>query len=60
MLAKAKLMTMNDIKQHIANHESRSVEYKQSIAELDKLGKAICGFLNGQGGTGLIGIAFNI
>jgi hypothetical protein len=31
-------MTLNDIKKLIENHESRSVEYKQSIAEIDKLG----------------------
>ncbi len=52
-----KLMTLDDIKQLIKNDESRSVEYKQSISELEKLGRAICGFLNGEGGVGLIGIS---
>ncbi len=49
-------MTLDDIKAMIANSESRSIEYKQSMAELEKLGKAICGFLNTQGGVGFIGI----
>lgn len=49
-------MTLDDIQAMIANSESRSIEYKQSMAELEKLGKAICGFLNNQGGVGFIGI----
>lgn len=49
-------MTLDEIKRLIQNNESRSIEYKQSIAELDKLGKAICGFLNVHGGIGFIGI----
>lgn len=49
-------MTLDDIYQIIAHEESRVVEYKQSIAELGKLGKAICGFLNTQGGIGILGI----
>jgi len=49
-------MTLDDIKAMIANSESRFIEYKQSMAELEKLGKVICGFLNVQGGYGFIGI----
>ncbi len=49
-------MTLDEIKALTTNIESRSVEYKQSMAELEKLGKAICGFLNSDGGLGLIGI----
>jgi len=37
-------MTLDDIKAMIAYSESRFIEYKQSMAELEKLGKAICGF----------------
>lgn len=49
-------MTVDDIQEIIANSESRSIEYKQSMAEIEKLGKAICGFLNSQGGIGFIGV----
>jgi len=49
-------MTLDDIKAMIANSESRFIEYKQSMAELEKLGRTICGFLNTQGGFGFIGI----
>lgn len=49
-------MTLDDITALVANSESRSIEYKQSIAELEKFGKAICGFLNTHGGVGFIGI----
>jgi len=50
------LMTLDDIKTMISNCETRSIEYKQSIAELEKLGKTICGFLNVKGGVGFLGI----
>lgn len=49
-------MDFNDIKALIANGESKTIEYKKSIAELEKLGKAISGMLNTKGGHGLIGI----
>lgn len=49
-------MKLKDIEKCIQHQESRSIEYKQSVAELDKLGKAICGFLNAKGGIGFIGI----
>jgi ATP-dependent DNA helicase RecG len=49
-------MILTDIEKMIENSETRFIEYKQSIAELDKLGKAICGFLNVQGGVGLLGV----
>lgn len=52
-------MTLDKIKTLIKHQESSSIEYKQSMAELDKLGKAICGFLNGQGGVGFLGITDN-
>ena len=49
-------MILEDIQSLIQNSESRSIEYKQSMAELEKLGKTICGFLNTGGGIGFIGI----
>ena len=41
----------------IANGETDTVEYKISLAELDKMGKSICGQLNDNGGYGFIGIS---
>lgn len=49
-------MDIKQIQMLIANGESKTIEYKQSVAELDKLGKTICGMLNTQGGHGFIGI----
>jgi len=49
-------MDINFIQELTANGESNTVEYKKSIAELDKLGQALCGLLNNRGGYGLIGI----
>lgn len=40
----------------IQNGETETVEFKRSVAELDKLGKALCGQLNANGGFGFIGI----
>lgn len=40
----------------IRNGETEIVEFKKSIAELDKLGQALCGQLNAKGGFGFIGI----
>ncbi len=41
----------------IADGETDFVEYKKSLAEIDKLGKSICGQLNANGGYGFIGIS---
>ena len=49
-------MDLQQIKSLIADGESRTIEYKKSIAELEKLGKAICGMLNVRGGYAFIGI----
>lgn len=49
-------MNLNEIHKLIANGETEAIEYKKSLAELDKLGKALCGQLNTQGGYGFIGI----
>lgn len=49
-------MDIEEVKKLIFKGESKRIEYKKSIAELDKLGKAVSGFLNTEGGVGLIGI----
>ena len=40
----------------ITHGESKTIEYKQSMAELEKLGKAICGMLNTTGGYGSLAL----
>jgi len=49
-------MNINDVKKIISNGESITVEYKKSIAEIEKLGRAMSGLLNVKGGFGLLGI----
>jgi predicted HTH transcriptional regulator len=49
-------MDLEKIRLLISNSETDDVEYKSSVAELDKLGSAICGQLNAKGGYGFIGI----
>ncbi len=49
-------MDFKDVESLIANGESRTVEYKKSVAELEALGKSISGMLNAKGGYGFIGI----
>lgn len=49
-------MDFKTIQSLISNGETDAVEYKKSLAELDKLGKALCGQLNSTGGYGFIGI----
>lgn len=49
-------MDINDIQSLISHGESKTVEYKKSVAELEKLGKSISGMLNVKGGYGFIGI----
>jgi ATP-dependent DNA helicase RecG len=49
-------VNFNDIQALIANGESKTIEYKKSVAELEKLGKAISGMLNTKGGHSFIGI----
>jgi ATP-dependent DNA helicase RecG len=48
--------TIADINELISRGESRVLEFKKSVAELESLGKALCGFLNKQGGIGLVGV----
>jgi ATP-dependent DNA helicase RecG len=50
------IVDFKDIESLIKNGESTTIEYKKSVAELEKLGKAISGMLNAKGGYGFIGI----
>jgi hypothetical protein len=50
-------MDVNAVKSLVAAGESDSVEFKRSTAELTRVGETLCGFLNGHGGTVLIGVA---
>ncbi len=50
-------MDLNQVQKLISNGETEIVEYKKSIAELEKLGKALCGQLNAKGGYGFTGIS---
>lgn len=47
---------LDEIRSLIHNGETEYIEYKKSLAELDKLGKSLCGQLNAKGGHGFIGI----
>src|SRR5689334_6694135 len=49
-------MDLNEICSLISNGETDRIEYKKSLAELDKLGKVLCGLLNAKNGYGFIGI----
>ncbi len=50
-------MDLDAVKRLVAAGESESVEFKKSTAELNRVGETLCAFLNGQGGTVLIGVA---
>ena len=52
-------MKFEEIQNLIINGESKTIENKKSVAELEKLGKAISGMLNTKGGHGFIGITDN-
>jgi ATP-dependent DNA helicase RecG len=47
---------MNKLKALIKQGESNTVEFKTSTAQLKSSFETICAFLNGKGGTVLIGI----
>jgi len=49
-------LDLNWVQSIIHNGETETVEFKKSIAEIDKLGKAMCGQLNANGGFGFVGI----
>ena len=52
-------MTLEDIKHFAFQGESTIVEFKKSTAQLHSAFESICGFLNGEGGTTLIGVTDN-
>jgi ATP-dependent DNA helicase RecG len=50
-------MDLAELQMLIAAGESETVEFKQSTAQLARVGETLCGFLNASGGEVLIGIA---
>ena len=50
---------LNIIQNLTAEKEGGKVEFKQSIGQLDRGMETLCAFLNGEGGTGLFGVADN-
>lgn len=46
-----------DLERLVAAGESETLEFKRSTAELRRAGETLCGFLNGNGGRVLIGVA---
>lgn len=48
-------MTIDEVQRLAAQGESETLELKKSTAQLDRAGETLCGFLNGRGGTVLIG-----
>ena len=53
-------MTFSNLKKLIAANESGTLEFKKSTATLKSGAETLCGFLNGSGGTVLIGVANNM
>jgi ATP-dependent DNA helicase RecG len=53
-------MTFSNLKKLIAADESGKLEFKKSTATLKSGAETLCGFLNGSGGTVLIGVANNM
>lgn len=52
-------MNINEIQALITEGESETLELKKSTAKLNAAFETICGFLNGSGGTVLIGVSDN-
>lgn len=52
-------MDINQVRLLAKRGESRTLEYKTSTAQLRDAFETVCSFLNGQGGTILIGVANN-
>ena len=50
-------MTASQLTSWLALGESATLEFKRSTAELRRAGETLCGFLNGDGGRVLIGVA---
>lgn len=50
-------MNLPDIERMVAGGESETVEFKRSTGLLVRASETLCAFLNGEGGTVLIGVA---
>jgi ATP-dependent DNA helicase RecG len=48
-------LTNKELEQLVAQGESETLEFKRSTALLPRAGETLCAFLNGQGGTVVIG-----
>lgn len=49
-------MTLRDLKKLVASGEGRRLEFKRSTGELHAAMQTVCAFLNGDGGTVLLGV----
>ena len=49
-------MNLADVKRMVAEGESETVEFKRSTGLLVRASETLCAFLNGEGGTVLIGV----
>ncbi len=56
MSTTATLMTVEDLKELIAQGEGPTLEFKRSTAELREALQTVCGFLNTSGGKVIIGV----
>ena len=52
-------LNIKDLEALIKNGESQTLEFKSSTAKLKNAFETLCAFLNGEGGTVLIGVADN-
>lgn len=52
-------MNFEELKNIIAQGESDTVEFKKSTGQLRRAGETLCGILNGNGGTVLVGVTSN-
>ncbi len=50
------MTTLTALRSSIAHGESETLEFKRSTAELQRAGRTLCGFLNGDGGQVLLGV----
>ncbi len=51
------LTNLEHLEEMIQQGESETVEFKKSTASLSSTGETLCGFLNGNGGTVVIGVS---
>lgn len=49
-------MNVEELRQVVTRGESRTVEFKKSLADLDRIVEVLCGFANTRGGTVFIGV----